>query len=198
MKPEQLKNELGYEQGGNIVRIIRQELFRLVLALSIFSLFVFLLLFVLSFLLSGAPLAKADNPSEVEIKVGITPSVSLSLTNCAGAPDPDNSSLTLPVTPIPSGRFASNCQVLGVATNTPGYTLTAKATGGDPNLNAGATTNALIFQDTLPSGVTTPYTITATTNPMSAPAALDDPSDNNTWGFAVSGNNVDLSSSPAA
>ena len=132
----------------------------------------------------------AQSTIDSDLTVNINSMLSLALANCPTAPDLDNTSLTLDVgPPSPSGTFKSNCQVVTVDTNAPGYSLSAKATGShpdlpgtsSPNTNLGDPTNALIYQNPLPSSLTSPPVIPATVHNINSPDTIA----NNTWGFAV-------------
>jgi hypothetical protein len=156
--------------------------------------------------------ANAETSSSVssDLIVNVQPVLSLALQNCSSAPDPDETSLTLELTPTPTGTFKSNCQIVSVDTNAPGYTLSAKATGTHPqvpgstapNTNLGDTTNSLIYQN--PTSLVSPNypIIQSTSSPISSPTvlSLNPPTTNSLWGFALNQDetNVSLIGQPTA
>lgn len=133
------------------------------------------------FILSVCSLLFAFTPSHAnpvdtstDLNINITPSINLSLTNCAGLPDSSSSSITLNVSPTSSGTFKSNCQDVSIQTNTPGYKLLTKAS----STNLTHTTSTATPKPTIPS----------TTNTFSSPNTIA----NDTWGYAVANlNNFD-------
>ena len=141
------------------------------------------------------PMSGANAEVGINLSLDILPVIGMTLNNCPGAPDADNTSLTLDADlPTADGKFVSNCQVISIETNAPGYSLFTRASNSHPDLDLGADTNALIYQNPLPVSLTAPPVVPATNNTIFAPDALA----NNTWGFAVASPNVDLSTSPAA
>jgi len=117
--------------------------------------------------------------AETDVSLNIQPVIAMSLANCDNPSE--NESLNLNVMPSSSGVFTNNCQNLTVATNAPGYQLSVKAESNDD-------TNNLVYQNPLPPNLITPPYIAATANSLSSPNILA----NNTWGFAVTSNNVIL------
>ena len=143
----------------------------------------------LFFFLSPTPNASAET-SDTDVSLSINSVLGFSITNCDYSA---NDTLNLTAKPTAQGTFINNCQRLNIGTNAPGYELSAKAEGSHIDLDAGALTNALIYQNPLPTGMTTPPIVPSTTNTMTTPATLA----NDTWGFAVASSNTDLSSSPS-
>jgi hypothetical protein len=91
--------------------------------------------------------------------------VSLSITNCdASSAD----SVVISIDPTSSGVFKSACQNIGVAANTPGYSLSIKASSTD-----------LLYQN--PTSIIPAPIVPSTDRFMDDPAVLP----NDTWGFAV-------------
>jgi uncharacterized protein (TIGR02145 family) len=120
----------------------------------------------------------------------VTDVLNLALANCA-TPTIPTTSLTLAASPTTNNGFTSNCQIVTIDTNAPGYSLTTKATASDPKYASGATTNALLY--TTPTSLNPIPVIPATSAAITSPSTLT----NNTWGFAVTSPNLDLTSSPA-
>lgn len=111
--------------------------------------------------------AKAETVG-ADVSAKINGAIAISLTNCDAT---DATQVSIELTPTPTGEFKSNCQTVNVNTNTPGYTLTAKAAN-----------TALEYIN--PTTISPTPSIASTSHPVAIPGVLS----NDTWGFAVENN----------
>ncbi|MDR2524292.1 MAG: hypothetical protein LBC95_01980 [Candidatus Nomurabacteria bacterium] len=95
---------------------------------SVFVAICLIFIGIITFLTS----VQKSHAADTDLTLNLNSALSMSVTNCPGLPDPDNSSITLDAgIPSSSGTFRSNCQTVEVDTNAPGYTLTTKASSSD-------------------------------------------------------------------
>lgn len=126
----------------------------------------FFLLFSITLFNSGM-LKAISTESNFEVNVGGM--IELSVTNCDGS---SSSVVDVDILPSTSGAFNSACQTIMVNTNSPGYTLTARASTSD-----------LVYQN--PTNINPSPVIPSTINTITSPSVLEF----DTWGFAVENSN---------
>lgn len=126
---------------------------------------IFLLISTILILSYNTHPTNASSSTDTDISVSIDSAIALSLTNCDSS---NSSTIKITVEPTPNGTFKSNCQIVTVNTNSPGYNLLTKSSSSTLNyLN--------------PTTISPTPTIPSTINTTTTPSTLT----NNTWGFAV-------------
>jgi uncharacterized protein (TIGR02145 family) len=140
---------------------------------------------------SLTPSTHATPPEQTTINLKVHSALSLTITNCDSS-QTDPTALSITTSPNTNNGFAIDCQDLAINLNTPGYSLSAKASDTNTNYNSGNPTNDLLYtgttsQNPIPS-------IPATTASTASPASLSV----NKWGFAVTSSNVNLTGQPIA
>lgn len=130
-----------------------------------FVLFLVIFLAVALFFVFGGKTSVNAESIQSDVNVEVNSVLELSLQTCNSA---DSSLVEVDITPSTAGTFRSNCQIATVHTNTPGYSLTAKASS-----------STLDYLN--PTIVSLLPTIASTANSTASPSTLS----NDTWGFAT-------------
>jgi uncharacterized protein (TIGR02145 family) len=115
--------------------------------------------------MSSSVQANYTDTANSDLYLSVGPVVSLSISNCDSS-EPSN--VNLSIEPSSIGSFGSTCQNIGVAANTPGYSLSIKTSSTD-----------LLYQN--PTSLTPAPIVASTDKLMNNPAVLS----NDTWGFAI-------------